>query len=335
MRIFLRTLLIFSIPLIIVVGIYVWLDPFKVLRTYKSYVSEYVMLNRGYISTEVFLKNNQTYHYDSFIFGSSRSIAYKCTEWKKYLPADCSVFSYGNWNESIEGILRKVQLIDLSGNKIRNVIIVIDPDKTFRKENTTLAYDHYLISGKSRGQFQMTCFSQWLRDYKLILASIDYRFNRKQRSYMNKFVGMKPDDLDPVTNDWYPNSEADILKDSVAYYSNGADKFYKRPDTETESEYQISTNDSVMLQTISSVFKKHNAKAAIIISPLYDQLKFNRKDIRILGTVFGNDNIFDFSGKNEITDNMYNYCDDALHYRSRTGNRILSFICSPPQITKK
>ena len=48
---------------------------------------------------------------------------------------------------------------------------------------------------------------------------------------MKNFVGMKKGDLDPVNNDWLPESEKFINKDSVAYYKGTSEKFYKRPDS--------------------------------------------------------------------------------------------------------
>jgi hypothetical protein len=335
MRLFLKSVIVFCIPILTLIGVYVWSDPFKVLYNYANYISDYVMLNRGFVSTKVFLKNNQNYNYNSFIFGSSRSIAYTCDAWGKYLSKGCLIFSYGNWNESIEGILKKIQLIDSKGNNIMNVIIVIDTDKTFLKSNSTINYDHYLISGKNFGQFHLMCFSNWLRDYRLILASIDYKLFKTRRSYMRDFIGMKSDDVNPIDNDWFPNSEDQILKDSVTYYSRKINKFYKRSKLELESRIQISSNDSVMMQKINSIFKKHKTNIKIIIGPLYDQIKFNKKDLQCLQAIFGRENIFDFSGINDITNNMYNYSDDAVHYRSRTGSRILERIYSIHQITIK
>jgi hypothetical protein len=331
MRLFLKSVIVFCIPILTLIIIYVWTDPFKVIYNYSSYLSDYVMLNRGFVSTEVFLKNNRNYNFNSFIFGSSRSIAYTCDTWGEYLSKDCSIFSYGNWNESIEGILKKVQLIDSKGNKIMNVIIVIDPDLTFIKSNRTISYDHYLISGKNLGQFHLMNLSKWFRDYRLILTSIDYKLFKTRRSYMRDFIGMKSDDINPINNDWLLNSEVPILKDSVTYYSKNINKFYTRPKLEQESRIQISSSDSLMMQKINSVFKKHKTNVKIIIGPLYDQIRFNKNDLQCLQAIFGRENIFDFSGINDITNNMYNYLGDASHYRNRTGSRILKRIYSVNQ----
>jgi hypothetical protein len=319
----------------ILIGVYIWTDPFKVIYNYDIYLSDYVMLRRGFVSTEVFLKNNKSHHFDSFIFGSSRSLAFSCKEWKKYLPEDCSAFSYGNWNESIEGIFRKIRLIDSMGDTIKNVIIVIDTDKTFLKGNKSEEDDHYVISGKSVGQFHMMYFSNFLRNYWLIPACIDYKLFKTRRSYFKEFIGMKPGDINPINNDWFPDSEEEILRDSISYYSRSLNKFYERPVTEIESGIQITSNDSIMMQKANSIFKKDNTSVLIIVGPLYDQIKLNVKDLQMLQTIFGKGNVYDFSGINDLTNNEYNYTFEVNHYRNRTGSRILKRIYNLPQSTIK
>jgi hypothetical protein len=335
MKLFIKTVIIFCIPVIILIGVYLWSDPFKIIHNYDIYLSDYIMLSRGYVSTKVFLKNNKDYHYNSFIFGSSRSTAFTCKEWQKYLSADCSAFSYGAWNESIEGIVRKIQFINSKGNKIKNVIIIIDTDMTFKRNDNSLDNDHYLISGKSFSQFHLKHFSEFLSNFWLMRASVDYKLFKTRRSYMKDFIGMNIGDLDPINNDWLPNSEDEILKDSAAYYSGSITKFYERPKTEIESGVQINSNDSLILQKINLIFKKQKTQFLFIIGPLYDQVKFNKRDLQTLHSVFGEENIFDFSGINNITDNMNSYSNDAIHYRKRTGNRILETIYKLPQSTIK
>jgi hypothetical protein len=326
MRLFIKSIIVFSIPFLILIAGYVYGDPFKIIHDYDLYLPEYVMLRRGFVSTQVFLKNNTHYNFDSFIFGSSRATAFTCKEWRKYLSVDCSVYSYGNWNETIEGIYKKVQFIDSIGNNIKNAIIVIDTDQTFKKDNNSIEGDHYLISGKSLWQFHCMYFIRSLRSVWLIPASIDYKLFRTRRSYMKNFVGMKIGDIDPINNDWEPDNEEKILRDSTAYYSGTLNKFYIRPEIENESGTQISSADSIMIQKINSIFKRHKTDVKIIIGPLYDQIKFNKNDLKFLQVIFGKENIFDFSGINYFTDNIYSFRNDVIHFRNRTGNKILENI---------
>ncbi|MCD6597399.1 MAG: hypothetical protein J7L04_06915, partial [Bacteroidales bacterium] len=271
MKLFIKSIIYFCIPILVLVGIYIWSDPFKVIHHYDTYLSDYVMLDRGYVSTKVFLKNRHIYHFDSFILGSSRSCAFTSREWDKYLPAGSRAYSYGAWNENIEGIHRKLKLIDSLNNPINHVLIIIDVDYTF-SDNNTLEYEHYLVSGRTLTDFHLKYFSQYLRNYWLIPESIDYKIFRKKRLYMKNFIGMKPGDLDPVNNNWLPNSEFVINKDSVEYYKNADKIFYKRPKIQRQALVQINRKDSLILQDINRIFMKNKTAVKIIIGPLYDQI---------------------------------------------------------------
>ena len=325
MKKFLKKIFIFFLPLIIIFIVYIRTDPFKVIRNYKIYLSDYIMLDRGFVSAKVFLRNYKKFRYNSFIFGSSRSCAFTAKEWQKYLDEGSIPYSFGAWNETIEGIYRKIKLIDSINNPINNVLLIIDTDYTFKKKNS-LKYEHYLVSGKSLFKFHFDYFVLYIRKLWLIPASVDYELFHKKRKYMHHFIGMKPGDLDPVTNDWLPKSEEYILKDSIEYYRNADKIFYKRPATQQEAPPQIDIAARKILLKMKNIFDKHNTRIKIIISPLYDQVRINHKDLDVLREVFGRNNIYDFSGINDITNNVYNYNNDVKHYRKRTANKILTMI---------
>lgn len=77
---YLLRVLVFLIPAWLLIVVYLITDPFKVIHTNSPFYAEEGYLevnsNAGYISTMTFKENYSRYHYDSFIFGSSRSIYY-------------------------------------------------------------------------------------------------------------------------------------------------------------------------------------------------------------------------------------------------------------------
>jgi len=143
---------------------------------------------------------------------------------------------------------------------------------------------------------------------------------------MKGFVGMKPGDLDPVNNDYLPDEEELIMKDSLAYYSGSLAKFYQRPDIERESGKQITPDDSLMIREMNLIFLKNKTKIKIVVAPLYNQFKLNNGDLAILQDIFGKENVYNFSGINEITANKYNYKKDVSHFSNRTGIMILKLM---------
>ena len=72
------------IPLILLAGIYIWTDPFRCVHPFD--INDVDATNREYLSTELFLRNYPTYHYNSFIFASSRGGGLNTYQWKQYLP---------------------------------------------------------------------------------------------------------------------------------------------------------------------------------------------------------------------------------------------------------
>jgi hypothetical protein len=305
---------------------YLATDPYKKIWTYDYYLFDYMMLSRGDVSTRVYLKNKDKYHYNSFIFGSSRSCAHTSKEWRKYLSADDVPYSYGSFNEPLLGIYRKMALIDSLNGHIKNAIVIIDLDRTFLKSCVHfLSYDHYLISGISKYDYYSSDFISYLNSPTLLFKSIDYTLFHKQRKYMKGFIGMKKEDWDPATNDWYPD-EGNVIQDTAAYYGNRKTIFYTRPSVQLYEKAQIDFFQKGILLKMCAILKRQNTNCKLVIAPLYNQLKMDTTDLKLLQRLFKKENVYDYSGINEITNNIYNYCNDSMHYRPIVGKIIFKNI---------
>ena len=146
---------------------------------------------------------------------------------------------------------------------------------------------------------------------------------------------------DPYTNDPYQ-----VCNDSaIAHYSdinesedhiNKIDSLrktgflYERRDKPGYLSEQISDPEKSNLWSIKSLFEKHNTNHYVIITPLYDQNKFSASDQKILEECFVH-RLYDFSGVNDFTNNVYNYPDRA-HFQRYISKSILScmtatFLC--------
>lgn len=92
------------------------------------------------------------------------------------------------------------------------------------------------------------------------------------------------------------------------------------------SEAVITGEDQhLMLLKISNIFSKHKTNVKIVVSPLYDEIKLNPKDLDILSFYFGEKNIYDFSGPSHFSSNIGNYYENS-HYRTTVGREILNAI---------
>jgi len=64
-----------------------------------------------------------------------------------------------------------------------------------------------------------------------------------------------------------------------------------------------------------------------LIHPLYDQKKLAPRDIELLDSIFDKRRVFDFAGKNELTENVRNYY-ERDHYRKFIADRMLDSMYS-------
>jgi len=328
-RFLLRILSFLGIPILVLLVVYLITDPFKTLRPFSfQYFDE---TNRDYISSELFLKNNPKYHYNSFIFGSSRCCGFNTYHWKHYLPEGAKQFMFQAWGESLTGIEQKIDYIDNNGNEISNAIILLDIPGAFSKEqlpHEVLAIKHYKFSGQSKVAFQSCLFYGFIQKPSKWVSSI--------KQYLNPV--MKTFTADTVSNDWERNNRyADIRyqpeKDSLKNCSAKTRMvFMKEIEGKTDndlinSQSLISTDFLKQLRHIKNIFDKHHTNYKIVISPAccYTNPKINSMDLQILQDVFGKENVFDYSGKNNLTSDCYNFSDPG-HFGLSVGWQIIEDI---------
>lgn len=141
-----------------------------------------------------------------------------------------------------------------------------------------------------------------------------------------------------ILNEKYPNStnivncdiwyghDQDIKIDSLGYYNRLLNKgiFYDRSKI-NYSKCHISELEILQLNSIKKIFSRNNTNYKIIISPNYDQIPLEKEQIELLGEIFGKRNVYNFSGKNRLTEEIGNYY-EASHFRPNVANEIFENI---------
>ena len=154
-------------PVLFVLVVYFYNDPFKVLYHYDSYYPEngiqYIELNKDVVSTETLINNYSKYKYDSYIFGSSRSIRYQISEWEKYINSK-KCFHFDAYSESLLGIEKKLEFLNNKGIHIENALFILDEDILVKTKNEK---SHFLLmdpklSGQNELEFQFTSLKTFL-----------------------------------------------------------------------------------------------------------------------------------------------------------------------------
>ncbi|TGD58361.1 hypothetical protein [Flavobacterium humi] len=329
MKQFLRRLFLFvTIPSVLLLGGYLYFDPFKVIYTYDHYDRTPVISSRDYISTEQYLKNKDKYHYNSFIFGSSRTIAFKTDTWKQYLDKDAVPYKFDASAESIAGIASKLKYLDKENAPIKNALIILCRDWSFTaQKNRTehLFKKHPAVSGKSWLDFHFAFLKAYLNP-RFLWVYYNYQWTGQYKDWMVYVIAEDAFTVDPVTNEMTETGlDRKIEKNPKQYVKDLGGVFYDRPEKAKEDSISRIDSDYLkMLLEMKSILEKHKTKYKIVAGPLYEQVKWNRNDKAILVKIFGN-HFYDYTGKNKFTGNEENYYENS-HYRPVVGTVIFEEI---------
>lgn len=327
-----KTLMI-AVPFVLLLVLYLLTDVFKVIYDYDAFYAENekpgVGLNAGYISTVTFEKRHAVRHYDSFIFGNSRSMCYEVAEWKRYLPDSSSCLHFDASSESLYGLYKKVLYIDKSGNPLSNALLILD--MSVLEQEKSKDGHLYCIPPQLedyRNVFRFHCsFVEAFFNPKFLYAWVDFKLSGEVKEYMTKSYLLSGDEFqyDKYTNEVCTVKLEQEIADDIFYDEEKMKVFEGKSFPDSVSPPVIKNKQWEMLSEIQRIFKKHHTRCKIVINPLFDQIKLSPRDVEELRSLFGEKNVFDFSGTNEITTDYHNYYEDS-HYRPHIARFILKEI---------
>jgi len=323
----LKKIILFSLPFVILVVIYIITDPFLVIYKYDDFNrKQYIHKNRDFVSTEMFKKNSEKYAYDSFIFGSSTSLFIPPSIWSNYLDSGSNIFSFDASSERLAGIWSKVKYIDERNIRMKHALLVFD-FRTFKEFDNSdpASMKHFEVFPSSKLNFHYKYLLQFLK-IEFLSAIIPYKIFNRIFPYMEEVIGTLPEYYDPVTNEYYNTGVMQLLKtDSIKYYEDRLDRFPARSGKYTE-EIKRSTSEHVqMLNEIKTILTKNNTDYKVIICPSYNQMAYNGEDLKLTETVFGKENVFNFTGINRFTEDKSNFY-DATHFKKYIGKELLDSV---------
>ena len=299
-----RKSFIFVAPVFIIVIIMLAADPFRVFFSYEDYYKgNFVTHSRGIVCFKLFEKNRKKITYNSFIFGSSRSWAFRIVDWLRYLPDGSVGYHFDASAEGVFGVYNKLKYLDATGIKIKNALVVVDESLLMVTSNKkeALFISPYQLSSESLIEFYSVMLKQSLEP-GFVMAYLDYKAFNKYSPYMKKYFNeMKyASSSDNKTGDLYFAFDRMSKEEIALYYDEQirSGLFYKRSSANTESDLPKSA-EVFYLNEIKNIFSKHKTKYKIIISPLYNQIPLDREQLSLLNTVFGKLNVYNFSGVNK------------------------------------
>lgn len=319
----------YILPIIFLLIISIYWDPFKVFFSYEDfYTNNLITPNRENICFKLLQKNPN--NISNFIIGSSRSLAYNTTYWcKKIQQPNKTCFHYDGINLGLFRASNAIKYLSKK-HKIKNLLLIVDIESFSETKNPDghLRIQPPSLTNESKFLYYLT-FLKASIDPKFMFYNIIYKITGKYYDFMGRHI-RKSKNFHKSNNStgdiiWHGYDQA-IKSDSISYYASLKSKgtFYKRKNKD-QSKPLIYLAQINLLNEINNIVKKNNIDLKIVISPLYNQVTFNEKDKFFLINLFGNENVFDFSGKNKYTNKHTNYYESS-HYKPYVANQIMDYI---------
>ena len=324
-------------PLILIVGYFIWKDPMKIVHSYESPLSAGVLMNDRLFQARWLNKQDST-DYQGFIFGSSRSKAFKTSAWQKYLPANIEVFHMGVNDESLYGLVKKAQYLDKQGFKIKHALIPLDVRllSLYKDHEAHIFREHPDVSGESAGEFYKRFFiaflnvefwqSIWIWEQE---EKVTQSFTWNPGFTYNKKTG----------DHYYSRMDSLIVSDSLNYYDrNKKEVFYQQGklkektifytrdfNKDQKSESVLNSTSIDLLKELKATLQKHGTNYKVVLTPNYDLSSPSKEDRKVLDQVFGKEHIYDFSGVTDITKDYHHYYEEK-HFKPYVANWLMSDI---------
>lgn len=325
MKDFLRHITFFILPFILLLIVYVAVDPFMLYWKYDNlsqYGSPKRCVNDAYRAIRCMDLYGDSVKYNSFIIGSSRSEFYYIDEWKKYISEDAKCIHFAQSDDDLFGAYQRILYLDQRFDTISNVLLIVD--REFLSDIS--AHKGHLF----RQPWQVT------EEKDFLSFNIEFLRAFYSREILESFFSQQslldnelPYGYYAVYNETYKSGAEELIESNWDLYESKIKKifyqFYDRNYADSVAAPVIAKEQENLLREIAKVFKKHDTRFRVIISPLYDQVQLNPNDLSVLQAIFGKENVFDFSGVNDFTNEMTNYYETS-HYRPKVCKDILRII---------
>ena len=307
--------------------LYIFRDLYSEFGINKEYRLKYIFHSPAEFSLKRLEHGEKKFN--TFIFGSSRSIPlYACYIKHKIFNNDAKIkpFHFVNYCETLNGIYNKIVYLDKKNIRIKNAFILFDHTYTFTNKDENINNDYYLYN-KISPWYQIK--SHFLSFF--YYSGKDLPKNLRILSGLTNYRDYKFSDTN--TNDLFHNC-SEIIKENkydTLFFNNSSpvnneeNDLFERKNKKYTLNQQLSLSEIYKLNKIKSILKKHKSKYVVLFAPMYDQCKLNHHDQASINSIFGKQNIIDFSGKNKITENKKFYSSTA-HYYPIVGKIMIDSI---------
>ena len=320
--------IVLCLPFLILVLLYVAKDPFMVIRHYNDYDHNRVCQSEGAVAWTKYKMFRRKMHYDSFIMGNSCTKAFPCRDWNRYIHArPFRLFSNG---EGLGDLCLKLEALDRQpyqpAQPVRNLLIIADRGffENVNPQNTIMHIMPIDVSHKSLVSYQMA-FLQGFFDPKFLFPYLKYHITGRYDDSMIGVINCCTPVHTRYTNDAVLSTEDSIRREGERFWmSKRWLKDRKKKMKTFVARPLIRKAQIKRLKEIKRFCERHHTDMKFVIGPDYKREAMNPADIKVLKSILGNNNVFDYSSSQLRTD-YHNYY-DKVHYRVTVGRKIMKEI---------
>ncbi len=315
-------------PIALLAGVYLFVDPFKVVRDYDDYYPDGRIspgVNKGVLVIDNFDRNLDSLHYDSFIFGSSLSKYYRLDEWMRYLPEGSSGIHLDSSSETLHSMRLKMEYVVRRGAHIKNALIVLSPEiLSFYDIEAPSFIDHWKIDPeRSRlgyHWFMLKSFynRELLRNY--ITSNAVGRSVQIGPMLQLDTVTMRIDML--RNEEYHPKADRELDNNPLGYMQRyGHTKFLEEKLEELNGKIRPSNIEDAI--HIAARLASEGTDYKVVIGPSLDGKYTNKEALRMLKAIFGPERVYDYSALLEPMRRTPGNFYDRTHYRSTVASEIM------------
>lgn len=328
LRHFIARTLVAALPVILFIGTYAVLDPFKVIHRYDAPMhsdSIEMGLNQGFSSIKCLDRNlAQGHHYDSFILGSSISKAFKAEYWQPYLPAGASIFHLDASGETLAGITGMLRYLHSQGIKPRNALIIIEEEMLHRNpNNNNLLYVRPYSSTPQVSwlQFQLPFFNAY-KNIDVIMYSLCP--SRWLQTLISKGIAARNECTynDSINEHTHNSLDSIIAHNPSEFYTPRQLAFINHTVLPDAQRLGLDAEHEALIAEIAQLLKQDGTHYEVILVPRYKRPYFTPWDIATLHHHFGAEHVHDMS-RHPISNNLRAYYDEGAHITSPYCKQLL------------
>ncbi len=324
----LRTL-IAALPVFLLMATYAILDPFKVIHRQDELPQpgDSITLgeNAGYQSITCLNRNIKAGRtYDSFILGSSMSQAYKTSSWKQYLPPEASVFHLDASEETIQGMVDKLNYLERMGIKASNALIIIEEAMLHRVP----VNDNFLFIRPSCITTDVNCLQFHLQFFNLYKNPTFIKYSLWPDKFKDEMIHKRyattilQTHTDSTNENLFTAIDSIIAGNPADYYTARrirANYYCPPPAPEAPG---ITPDIERSLAQLAQCLKRHHTNYIVIVPPRFNRQLLHPYDRGTLDFYLGADRVHDLS-RHHYSTLPQAYYDWAAHLTTTRCDTLL------------